>query len=299
MIGGNAFGLLLSRLGGLASGLASDLDPDAQAYITAVETADAQALEPAVKTAINNFVVGCKADGIWNALKASCIMAGARTLAGALVPLKGTAPTNFNFVSGDYNRTTGLVGNGTTKYLNSNRNNNADPQNSRHLSVYTSALPAVGSYHWLIGTNPLNSSASTWLVNDRRTGAGIQFGFFNWSYPADYRGVASIGFIGGSRPSSSLVNARAASTNYTLERESSIPLNTSLLVFAGGAEYSSCRLAFYSIGESLNLAQLDARVTTLVNHLAFAINTGLNPTNYDADTIAYVNAGYAAGGTLA
>jgi len=61
-------------------------DPDAQAYITAVETADGQALETAVRTAINNFVVGCKADGIWNAIKASCILAGARTLAGALVP---------------------------------------------------------------------------------------------------------------------------------------------------------------------------------------------------------------------
>jgi hypothetical protein len=68
-------------------------DADAQAYITAVETADGQALETGVRDAINAFVVGCKADGIWNAIKASCILAGARTLTGALVPLVGTAPT--------------------------------------------------------------------------------------------------------------------------------------------------------------------------------------------------------------
>jgi hypothetical protein len=56
------------------------------------------------------------------AIKASCILAGARTLAGALVPLAGAAPTNVGpFVSGDYNRKTGLVGDGSTKYLNSNR----------------------------------------------------------------------------------------------------------------------------------------------------------------------------------
>ena len=101
-------------------------DADAQAYITAVETADGQALETAVKDAINAFVVGCKADGIWNAIKASCILAGARTLNGVLVPLAGAAPTNNGFVGAgtDYNRKTGLLGNGSSKWLNSNRNNN-------------------------------------------------------------------------------------------------------------------------------------------------------------------------------
>ncbi|NBN88588.1 MAG: hypothetical protein EBV32_05835, partial [Proteobacteria bacterium] len=76
-------------------------DADANAYIAAVETADGQALEGDTRAAITAFVVGCKADGIWNAIKASCILAGARTLSGALVPLIGTAPTNNNFVSGD------------------------------------------------------------------------------------------------------------------------------------------------------------------------------------------------------
>jgi hypothetical protein len=81
-----------------------------RAYIAAVETADGQALEPAIRTAYDQFIRGCKADGIWDAIKASCILSGARSLSGALVPLKGSAPTNNNFVSGDYVRTTGLVG---------------------------------------------------------------------------------------------------------------------------------------------------------------------------------------------
>jgi hypothetical protein len=63
------------------------MDTDAAAYITAVETADGQALEAKTKIAIDNFVLGCKADGIWNAIKASCILAGASTRAWALTPL--------------------------------------------------------------------------------------------------------------------------------------------------------------------------------------------------------------------
>ena len=120
-------------------------DTDAGNYIQAVEVADGQALEPATRQAINNFVIGCKQDGIWNAIKASCILSGARTLNGALQPLVGTAPTNVGglFVSGDYTRKTGLVGDGSTKYLDSNRNNNADPQNSKHLAVYIQTVGAA------------------------------------------------------------------------------------------------------------------------------------------------------------
>jgi hypothetical protein len=113
-------------------------DSDASTYIDAVETADGQALETGVRVAINDFVLGCKQDGIWNAIKASCILAGARTLSGALVPLVSTmpSPTNYNFVAGDYNRKTGLIADGSTKYLDSNRNNSTDSQNSKHIAAY-------------------------------------------------------------------------------------------------------------------------------------------------------------------
>ena len=121
---------------GGSSGVGPSYDTDAQAYITAVEAEDGESLESGVKDAINAFVVGCKSDGIWDAIKASCILAGARTLDGALVPLVGSAPTNSNFVSGDYSRTTGLTGNGTTKQLNANRPGNADTQNNIHISSY-------------------------------------------------------------------------------------------------------------------------------------------------------------------
>jgi hypothetical protein len=93
-------------------------------------------LETPVKRAVDDFFRGTKADGtFWDALKAACILCGARTLAGALVPLAGDAPTNNNFVDADYNRETGLKGNGSTKYLDSNRANNADPQDDAFYSI--------------------------------------------------------------------------------------------------------------------------------------------------------------------
>jgi hypothetical protein len=46
-------------------------DPDAAAYLRAVEAADGQALETPVKRAVDDFFRGTKADGIWDAIKAS------------------------------------------------------------------------------------------------------------------------------------------------------------------------------------------------------------------------------------
>jgi len=249
------------------------MDPDAAAYITAVETADGQALEERVKIAIDNFVLGCKADGIWSAIKASCILAGARTLNGALVPLVGTAPTNFNFVSGDYNRKTGLVGDGSTKYLNSNRNNNADPQNSQHLGCYISALSTSGFY---MGQGFGNSETSAFARRVAPNEATIRFRSRNGPDTVDLSQGSSTGFAGQSRSTSSAFTGRAGGISSTNSNSASIaPISTNLLIFtssiSGTTTYSNARLAFYSIGESLNLALLDARVTDLINAFAAAI----------------------------
>jgi hypothetical protein len=248
----------------------SEFDADAETYIAAVETADEQALESAVKTAINDFVVGCKADGIWDSIKASCIMAGARTMAGALVPLKGTAPTYYNFVSGDYSRTTGLVGDGTTKYLNSNRNTNADPQNSFNLSVYASSA-SQAAFNTLIGTRLTGDNESARAMHLNATPAVV--GYANFSGSIVKASTFSSGFAGVRRATSTSASLRVAAVNTDSTSTSTSVASNSLNipVFARRTAvstldgYSSARLAFYSIGESLDLALLDARVTTLIN----------------------------------
>ena len=246
-------------------------DPDAAAYIAAVEAADGQALEYDVRMAINAFVKGCKADGIWDAIKASCILAGARTLNGALVPLAGVAPTNFNFVAGDYNRKTGLKGNGSTKYLNSNRNNNSDPQDSKHLAVYQTSFHTRDTTRAVIGsgTGALGDSHLITAESPPRVFFRVNTGDFNVAL--DSSGT-NLGLWGSSRSGSLGYVGRFAGVSNFYSDISSPRISGLISVFArSGANISDARLSFYSIGESLDLALLDARVTTLMSDLAAAI----------------------------
>jgi hypothetical protein len=230
---------------------------------------------------------------------------------------KGVARYTANFtpptqthpgVASDYNRKTGLVGDGSTKYLNSNRNNNADPQDNRHLSAWVSAAPtsAVGRFpaHVSAGGNADGATGIGRLDNNSSA-------LYSRNVNSDFQSVANAGsataFMGTSRSASGSYVVRHSGNSSTLTQISEAPANARYGVFremdgttqAGiDATYSDARLAFYSIGESLDLALLDTRVDRLVAEMAFAINTGLDGSTYDIDTLKYVNAGYAAGGTL-
>jgi len=245
------------------------MDSDAAAYITAVETADNQALEEKVKIAIDNFVLGCKADGIWSAIKASCILAGARTLAGALVPLVGTAPTNYNFVSGDYNRETGLVGDGSTKYLDSNRNVSADPQNSYSFSVFvqTAGTPSNSTQLYLDGSSAAGGT-SMGIFNSALFSRNRSTTFTPFGSPS------TVGFFGTSRSSSAQYIARHAGTDSVIAVASQTPANSTTMLFGEAASSSfrsNARFSFYHIGESLDLAALDTRVSALITAIGAAI----------------------------
>ena len=242
-------------------------DQDALTYLAAVESADGQALESGVRLAVNAFVKGCKNDGIWPAIKASCILSGARTLTGALVPLVGAAPTNVGpFDSGDYNRETGLVGNGTTKYLDTNRNNNLDGQNDAHLSCYASSL---GNQAIAVFLSPgVPASGSSFMYNTSgQLWAGCR--------AADQQiGNQSTGFLGVARSTSTQFITRLAGSSITKTVNSGALTNANHFVFRTNATpnyASSHRIAFYSIGSALDLALLDARITTLINAFAAAI----------------------------
>ena len=239
------------------------MDPDAATYIAAVEQADGQALEEKVKIAIDNFVLGCKADGIWDAIKASCILAGARTLNGALKPLKGAAPTNSSFVSGDYNRKTGLVGDGSAKHLSSNYAYPTNLQNNCHISGYYSVAPTIGA-GTIGGFGDAIANGSYLSVTIARLYQSSSITFI----PSN---TTTLGFRGISRSSSSSYLYRRASANETASISSLAVTHQNQAIYAryrGGTTwdaFSNPRLAFYSIGESLDLAKLDGRVTDLIN----------------------------------
>ena len=263
-------------------------DTDARAYIEAVRLADGQYMEPAVQLAVNAFVVGCKADGIWSAIKASCLLMGARTLSGALTPLVGAAPTNNFFVSSDYNRKTGLAGDGLTKFLDTNRNaSTADLVNNHHIAVLPTLLPdetAAGSgssdFGRLIAVRASGTgTGSVQITNIGSTNPNNanSITFFSASTTlAGFSVSKSAGsFAGLSRSSSSEYVTRHAGSSVTRTDASLASLanaNWQVLGTTGtGGKYSAARVAFYSIGESLNLALLDSRVSTLYTAIGAAI----------------------------
>lgn len=247
-------------------------DLDAARYIWRVEAADGAPLELDVRVAINNFVLGCKTDGIWNAIKACCILAGARTLAGALVPLVGTAPDNVGpFVSDDYIRKTGLKGNGTTKYLDSKRNNNAEPQNNRHLTVFVSEFGSQDNDP-LCQTGPGGTPGRT-IIQRSTTSQNMTIAAASTTNSSGSNGYTGAGFQGVARQASASFLYRKSAATTSISNNSTTPFSGNYTFFfaPSGPTYGNSRIAFYSIGEFLNLAFLDARVTALINAFASAI----------------------------
>ena len=221
--------------------------------------------------AINNFVVGCKQDGIWDPIKACCIMAAWDGLNGALYPLKGTAPTNYNFVSGDYNRETGLAGDKSTKYLDSNRANNADPQNSKHVSVYSTNITDSNVIELLMSSSITGVTTGVTMIVANGTNDSI-VGRANSTQSSSTSAIYGQSFlVAVNRSSSSAIELLVNQTLTASASTSQTPNNANINIYGYGGGSSNARLAFYSIGESLDLAALDTRVSALITAIGAAI----------------------------
>lgn len=252
-------------------------DSDVVAYIKAVESADQALLETSVRALYYDFIVGCKNDGIWNSIKASCLLGGARTLNGALVPLVGNAPTNVNFISSDYNRKTGLVTDGT-KYLNLGYNNNDTtnfPRDDSHASVYIKqnsvSFLASGPYI-ILGAKGYSYEGGMSFLWSAGGGSAV-YSVYNRTFTSVNYGTM-INFVGTSKSTSgAFFIARTANANTTSSTSAnSGPASGLYGVFGlgdGSFLYpSGLRISFYSLGRSLNLALLDTRISKFMSDLA-------------------------------
>jgi hypothetical protein len=251
-------------------------DRDAIGYLRAVEEADGAFLETSVKVAINNLVSGLKADGLWDAIGSSCLLSGPRTLAGALVPLKGDAPTaEGGWASGDYDRSTGMKGNGFSLYLDSNRAGTADGQNDRHWALYSTLAMTDGDCSFglsspgVFSNEQYRAGTQNFLWCSSPSGSGVNAAIFTNSGAA--------GFHGASRSDATGFTARSAGATSEATVASATPPEETYFVFArnligtGQNLASATRLAFYSIGSSLDLAKLDSHISDYVTAIGAAI----------------------------
>jgi len=247
-------------------------DADALDYLDRMAAADGASVEVGVATAVDAFFRDSKASGVFDALKACCILAGARTLAGALVPVVGDAPTNVanGFVSGDYSRTAGLTGDGTS-YLDSGFA--IDEPENYHQCAYITTKPTVNTV--FVGSD--NASQQRYLLYsnvaaDETRAISGQTGtpYFGGS------GSLEAGFKGVLRASASDFEARASATTSSVSSAAGDATSLNSFVFSNNLNGTSsgagdAAIAFYSIGTSLSLEDLDTAVTNLITAIGEAL----------------------------
>ncbi len=255
-------------------------DEDALAYIVRTEIADGQTMETKVRLAINQFVLQCKRDASpdggrsnWEALQNVGLLAGPRTLNGALLALKGGNPTNFNFVSGDYNATTGLKGNGVNKALEflDTVNSPVYGQNFHHLSVYvTSTYQSLNnstliSYAQFGGRRSICYVKSPEAIDPNQVLFRLANGYSAAPSPIDMSDEDITGFMGATRAASFPTNqVRTLVGNEDIFSEvntPSEPLDVQRLGvfrYAQSTNYTNARISFYSGGYAADLIKLRA-----------------------------------------
>lgn len=225
---------------GTASG-SKPFDADALAWYNAVVAAGST-VNVNNRVAQNTLIKGLKADGVWNLITELYLYAGPSSLAGALVKAKGSGTrTNVNFVSGDFSRTAGLLGNGSTKYL-SNGFSAADLNSLSHgIFVYGSGFAAAGD----ISMSGVFDSAEPTLLsldvyasyaNARTFRSGR---FTGGLFPALNTGLITSGSLAGMRTSATAAALYQNGVSVATSATSTTPLFPNLVPYSFGMNSSN------------------------------------------------------------
>ena len=243
------------------------LDPDAESFIQRVQQADGQSLELSVIRAYNDFVSGCKIDGLFDRFTTCFILAGARTLSGCLVPLVGPSPTNIGFTPSDYSRQLGPLGDGN-KHIVTNRNNQNELQNDNHIAAWASTgefTPIGFGNPSIFGTDGDQTTGRKHIGIDRI--ASNMYFMRNSSFNSQGPGAISVGagFHGMNRSSAEgwdyIIRGFSGYINQLSDGNTSSPL----WIFGRSPSPTRWRgrISFFSAGRSLNLSALNRRVSNL------------------------------------
>ena len=256
--------------------------PDAAAYLTAVETADGQALEPAAATAWDVFfrqmddpahpTPTAATHKIALAEGTMIPMLGARTLAGALIPAYANMPmpTNVGFVTGDYDRAIGLIRQpNSAKRIDTELWSNFSPRDDVALFVFITE-PSPNAEGSIIGpASGVTSGGAIQLSGPIRCRARNQS-------TVGLSLADSTGFAGWSRSESQRFTRRADGTSVTETQDSNGYLSSKMQVFTvhsltGTGSAWEGRLLSASLATSIDLAYMDSCLTTLQSSIAAAL----------------------------
>jgi hypothetical protein len=179
-----------------------------------------------------------------------------------------------NFVSGDYNRETGLIGDGSTKYLNSNKAGDSEALNSYHMAAWQTVAGTITATSTSLLGDTSGVSVEATILAFTAAGGNAFIGRNRNSTVSTHVSATrtTIGFFGNSRSVSSEYILRGDGTNSTFAVASDSRAPRNVTVFArDGSFFTNARLSFYSIGSAIDLALLDTRVGTLMTDIDAAI----------------------------
>jgi hypothetical protein len=253
----------------------STYDPDANAYFAARPSITSASQ----KSAINTFVLGLKADGLWNGMT-DILLLCCGAFSDTLVKLKGSGTvTNSNFVSGDFNGTganVGLLGNpSSSTSLNTGTPNSALTQSNFHLGLYITATTTTQATDLTFGRSGENILAIFSFFS------GASWGFGGAQF-ASIGAVSDKGTWITSRTSADLLNlyVNGFSIQNNTNNDTGVPQHPAEtgriygnLNNAGNAveNLSDRRIAAYFAGPGLNITQTDllgGRFNQLFSNLA-------------------------------
>lgn len=221
-------------------------DPALVAYLAALNDAGSS-LPAGNRAAAAALIAGLRADNVWNKIRELYLYAGPVNFAGSLVKAKGAGGRgNFGFAGADWTRTTGLLGNGTSKYL-SNGFSAATLNNLSHgIFVYGSGF-AVASDISLAGI--FNSAEPTLLsldvyasyVNARAFRSGR---FTAGQFPTLNTGLITSGSLAGMRTSATAAALYQNGVSMATSATSTTPVLPNLVPYSFGLNSSNVPAAY-------------------------------------------------------
>jgi len=241
-------------------------DADAQAFVT-----NAGIVDQVEATAINNLVIGMKADGLWTKMKAIYPFVGGTSTThkyNLVNPLDTDAAFRLVFSGGWTHSSTGATPNGTNGYADTKLiAQNVLGLNSTSYGVYSRTnvdrnAPSIGNV-----TGGASAECSLWLRSGNLTYLRVNNPSASSQANSDSRGL----FIA-NRVNSTQINLQIRGTQYTFSQNSN-----SLYVVSfhlGGVNpnfFDTKELAFAFIADGLtsqNMTNLDTRVITFQTALS-------------------------------
>jgi hypothetical protein len=237
----------MSSLISVIAGSRRRFDPDAASYFSRIIAAGSTITNDN-KLAVDAFIRGCKADGIWSNITQACLLAGPDTIAGAFVPLKGNTPT---YIATDHTRLGGVIGSFDTQ-----TNHTTFSKDNIHYSVWRTSVSNAN--HFILTSGGQTTGIGTTSIEVFNSSLYTR----NQSTNAQNAGTNIGGFIG---------VTRNLSTSYIRRyNNGNVQLNISSIATLQNANIFSStlsRLSFYSIGENIDLALLNARVSTYMSSI--------------------------------